>query len=201
MAYGPDGRLIDGDAMIFLGALSLRKKNLLKKNTVVITVMSNFGLRKALEEEGLLYDTVAVGDKNVQQDLKKNGLSVGGEQSGHVIFLADLNTGDGLLSSIKLLDIYAHERDVFDKVQEFHVYPQLLENVRFQTKAELEKASSDPALKELVAKEEASLKGNGRILVRASGTEPLLRVMAEALDGKECDRVVKEIVSYIKRSN
>jgi len=115
--------------------------------------------------------------------------------------LADLNTGDGLLSSIKLLDIYAHERDVFDKVQEFHVYPQLLENVRFQTKAELEKASSDPALKELVAKEEASLKGNGRILVRASGTEPLLRVMAEALDGKECDRVVKEIVSYIKRSN
>jgi phosphoglucosamine mutase len=201
MAYGPDGRLIDGDAMIFLGALSLRKKSLLKKNTVVITVMSNFGLRKALEEEGLLYDTVAVGDKNVQQDLKKNGLSVGGEQSGHVIFLADLNTGDGLLSSIKLLDIYAHERDVYEKVKEFHVYPQLLENVRFQTKAELEKASGDPGLKELVAKEEVSLKGNGRLLVRASGTEPLLRVMAEALDEKECERVVKEIVSYIKRSN
>lgn len=201
MAIAPGGRVIDGDAMIFLNALAMRKNSTLKKNTVVITVMSNFGLRKALEEASLSYKTVAVGDKYVQQELKKEGLSVGGEQSGHVIFLDDLNTGDGLLSSIKLLDLYVHEREIFLEVSKFHVYPQILENVRFASKEELKKAGSSKGLNEFVTMEEASLKGQGRILVRASGTEPLLRVMAEALDEKECRRVVDEIVSYIKRSN
>jgi len=200
MAYGSKGRLIDGDALIFLGALSYRKKSLLKKNSVVITIMSNFGLRKALEEETLLYRTVTVGDKNVQQELKKERLSLGGEQSGHVIFLDDLNTGDGLLSSIKLLDIFAHEQDIYQKIDEYIVYPQILKNVRFETKEALEKASGDPKLSAFVKEEERSLKGHGRLLVRPSGTEPLLRVMAEALNAKECERVVEDTLSFIKEN-
>jgi len=201
MAYGSKGRLIDGDALIFLGALSYRNKGLLKKNSVVITIMSNFGLRKALEEEKLLYRTVTVGDKNVQQELKKERLSLGGEQSGHVIFLDDLNTGDGLLSSIKLLDIFAHEPDIYQKIDEFLVYPQILKNVRFETKEALERASGNPKLTAFVKEEERSLKGHGRLLVRPSGTEPLLRVMAEALNAKECERVVEDTLSFIKENH
>ncbi|MCI1244513.1 MAG: phosphoglucosamine mutase [Bacilli bacterium] len=198
MAFGPGGRLIDGDALVFLGALYLREKKALKNDTVVITVMSNFGLRKALEEEGIAYKTVAVGDKNVQQALKKDGLSLGGEQSGHVIFLDDLNTGDGLLSSLKLLDIFVHEPALYRKIAEFAVYPQILKNVPFATREALEKAANDPALRDFVARQEASLKGQGRVLVRPSGTEPLLRVMAEASDEGKCAKAVEEIVSFIK---
>jgi phosphoglucosamine mutase len=196
MALGPGGRLIDGDAMIFLNALALHSRGQLKKDTVVITVMSNFGLRKALEEAHLSYETVAVGDKNVQQALKKDGLSLGGEQSGHVIFLDDLNTGDGLLSSLKLLDLYSLTPEIYGEIRKFQVYPQVLENLRFADKATLAKVASSKELAAFVSQEEKSLHGNGRILVRASGTEPLLRVMAEATSEELCHQVVSAIVNF-----
>lgn len=196
MAIAPDGRVIDGDAMIFLNALLFKKQNRLRSNSVVITVMSNFGLRKALESNGINYDTVAVGDKNVQARLKEKNLMVGGEQSGHVIFLDDLNTGDGLLSSIKLMNLFINDPDIFAKLPEFKVYPQVLQNISFKDQATLQKVSSSKALEEFVHEKEASLGGKGRVLVRKSGTEPLLRIMAEALDEKACNDVVRSIADF-----
>jgi phosphoglucosamine mutase len=197
MAYGPDGRLIDGDAMIYLSALSLKKQKALHDNKVVMTVMSNFGLRKVLEEKGIGYDIVAVGDKNVQARLKEKDLSVGGEQSGHVIFLKDLNTGDGLLSSLKLLNLYLKEKAIFAQLKDFVVYPQVLKNVTFATREVLEKTAANPELKAKIAAEEKTLDGHGRILVRASGTEPLLRVMVEASTLEQCQGIVDQIIVWI----
>jgi phosphoglucosamine mutase len=201
MALAPDGRLIDGDAMIYLNALSLKKEGKLHDNKVVITVMSNFGLRKVLEEKGIGYDTVAVGDKNVQARLKEKDLSIGGEQSGHIIFLADLNTGDGLLSSIKLLNLYLREKAIFAQLPDFVVYPQVLKNVKFTDRARLEKVANSSELKAKIAAEEKTLDGHGRILVRASGTEPLLRVMAEADSLERCQSIVDHLSEFIEGEN
>jgi phosphoglucosamine mutase len=198
MALAPDGRLIDGDAMIYLNALSLKKAGKLHSNTVVITVMSNFGLRKVLEDKGIGYDTVAVGDKNVQARLKEKDLSIGGEQSGHVIFLEDLNTGDGLLSSIKLLNLFVKEKAIFKELGDFVVYPQVLKNVNFASRDILEKTASSASLKAEIASEEKALGNHGRILVRPSGTEPLLRVMAEADTQKRCQDIVDHLVHFIE---
>ena len=122
--------------------------------------MSNFGLRKVLEEKGIDYDTVAVGDKNVQARLKENDLSIGGEQSGHVIFLADLNTGDGLLSSLKLLNLYLREKAIFAQLPDFVVYPQVLKNVKFANRAHLEEVANSPALQTKIKEEEQTLEGH-----------------------------------------
>jgi phosphoglucosamine mutase len=199
MALAPDGRTIDGDAMIFLNALAMRKAKTLHQNRVVVTVMSNYGLRKVLEENKIDYDIVTVGDKYVQARLKEKGLSLGGEQSGHVIFLDDLNTGDGLLSSLKLLNLFVKEKDIFAELPKFVVYPQVLKNVHFSSSAALQKVASSEGLSRLVKEEESVLEGQGRLLVRASGTEPLLRVMAEAMDQKLCTNVVQTIVDYASK--
>ncbi|MCH3909903.1 MAG: phosphoglucosamine mutase [Bacilli bacterium] len=197
MALSPDGRLIDGDALIFLSALSMRKSKTLKDEKVVITVMSNFGLRKVLDSNNIGYNIVGVGDKYVQAELKEHSLSLGGEQSGHVIFLDELNTGDGLLSSLKLLGIYCEEKDVFAKLKEFVVYPQVLKNVHFSSSEKLEKAASSPEVKKIIDSEDGRLGKNGRILVRKSGTEPLLRIMVEAPSDQLCESVASSIESYV----
>jgi len=199
MALAPNGRLIDGDAMIYLYALAMKKKRTLHDNRVVLTVMSNFGLRKILDKNNIDYDIVSVGDKNVQQRLKEKNLSLGGEQSGHVIFLDDLNTGDGLLSSLKLLNLFVKEKAVFQKLEDFVVYPQVLVNVRFRDKATLEKIAGSTELLALTKKEEARLEGSGRLLVRKSGTEPLLRIMAEDPSSELCHSVVNEIASFAEK--
>jgi phosphoglucosamine mutase len=199
MALSPEGRLIDGDAMIYLNALAMKKRGTLHENRVVLTVMSNFGLRKILDKNHIDYDIVSVGDKNVQQRLKEKNLSLGGEQSGHVIFLDDLNTGDGLLSSLKLLNLYLKEKAVFAKLADFVVYPQVLVNVRFKDKATLESVASSDELLALTKKEETRLAKTGRLLVRKSGTEPLLRVMAEDPSLELCQSVVSTIVSFAQK--
>lgn len=199
MAFSPKGRLIDGDAMIYLNALAMRKKSILHENRVVLTVMSNFGLRKILDKNGIDYDIVNVGDKNVQQRLKEKHLSLGGEQSGHVIFLDELNTGDGLLSSLKLISIFVKDKAVFNRLDDFVVYPQVLANVRFKDKATLERVASSEKLAILTKEEEARLNGTGRLLVRKSGTEPLLRVMAEDLSLALCQKIVNEIAVFAEK--
>jgi phosphoglucosamine mutase len=189
MALAPDGRLIDGDAMIYLNALSLKKAGKLHSNTVVITVMSNFGLRKVLEDKGIGYDTVAVGDKNVQARLKEKDLSIGGEQSGHVIFFEDLNTGDGLLSSIKLLNLYRQRKSDLQSLNSGISWfiRRYLKNVNFASRDILEKTANSRSFKAEDRLRRESLGWNhGRILVGPSGTEPLLRVMAEADTQKRC---------------
>jgi phosphoglucosamine mutase len=198
MAFTQEGRLIDGDAMIYLNALSMRKNKTLHGNKVVITVMSNFGLRKALDEAKIGYDIVAVGDKNVQARLKEASLSLGGEQSGHVIFLDDLNTGDGLLSGIKLMNLYVNDQQSYGSLRLLIVYPQVLVNLKIASKDQVAAIMASKGLADLEALETAKLGTQGRILVRPSGTEPLIRVMAEALDSKLCHQVVDELVAYIK---
>ncbi len=200
LAIDRSGRVIDGDAAIFLGALSLRGKGLLSQGKVVITVMSNFGLRKALQEEGIGYEIVSVGDKYVQAKLKEDGLSIGGEQSGHVIFASDLNTGDGLLTALRILGIYASEKSVYAKLSDLKVYPQTLVNIRFNSRKEALDALNSDQVKEQIRSAESALSSSGRLLVRTSGTEPLVRVMAECLDEELCQRQVNGIVDKIKES-
>ena len=196
LALTKEGEIIDGDQLIYLNALSLRKNGKLSGNTVVITVMSNLGLKKALAEEGLNFHETTVGDKYVQMDMKENHLSIGGEQSGHIIFLDDLNTGDGVLTMIHTLNVIATEgKDLKELVAKLKIYPQSLKNVMVTNKeAVLSNAGFKAKIKEL----EDSLQGNGRILVRASGTEPKIRVMCEAPTQEECDKITSVLSAYVE---
>ena len=196
LALTKEGEIIDGDQLIYLNALSLRKNGKLSGNTVVITVMSNLGLKKALAEEGLNFHETTVGDKYVQMDMKENHLSIGGEQSGHIIFLDDLNTGDGVLTMIHTLNVIATEgKDLKELVAKLKIYPQSLKNVMVTNKeAVLSNAGFKAKIKEL----EDALQGNGRILVRASGTEPKIRVMCEAPTQEECDKITSVLSAYVE---
>ena len=198
LAIARNGRLIDGDAQIFLSALALRQEGKLKGNKVVITVMANYGLRKVLEKEGIPYEIVPVGDKYVQAKLKEENLVLGGEQSGHVIYLNHLNTGDGLLSAIMLLNLYAKHPEIYAKLDEFIVYPQVLKNIRFENRTRLNQVMEDASIKKAIALAEEKLGSSGRILVRPSGTEPLLRVMVEALDERLCAETVDNVIKAVK---
>ena len=186
LAFGPGGRFIDGDAQIYLHAIEMKKNGLLSKNRAVMTVMSNLGLRKGLAKNGIDFSIVSVGDKYVQAEMKKNELKIGGEQSGHVIFLDDLNTGDGLLSAIHLLDLYVNDPKVYALVKSLKVYPQILKNISFKTKDELLKVATSPVLLKYGQEVEESLHGEGRVLIRSSGTEPLLRIMVEGPTEASC---------------
>lgn len=196
MCLNSNGQIIDGDCTIFLNALSFKKEGHLHDNKVVITVMSNMGLKKALIANGIDILEVAVGDKYVQAALKENKLSLGGEQSGHIIFLDDLNTGDGFLTAIHLMNIYCNDNVLFTKaLQELTIYPQLLENITVTNKDAI---MTNEGLKQHIINVEKRLDGEGRILVRPSGTEPLIRVMCEAKTIQMCHQICDDIVEYIK---
>lgn len=197
MIVSPDGALVDGDAIIYLCACYLKDKGLLKDNKVVITVMSNLGLKKALDAKGIQYEITTVGDKYVQAKMKELHLSLGGEQSGHIIFLDDLNTGDGILTAIKVMCIMKNtEKSLKELLEGLTIYPQKLRNVVVRNK---EYVLQHAGLKKLIEDLEKNvLKGNGRILLRASGTESLVRVMCEAETNEICERICNELVSYIE---
>ena len=196
LAMTSEGKVVDGDQLIYMNALYLRKIGKLSGNTVVMTVMSNLGLKKALEAEGLNYHETAVGDKYVQMDMKANHLSIGGEQSGHIIFLDDLNTGDGVLTMIHTLNVVAAEgKPLQELVKNLKIYPQSLKNVVVTNK---EAVLSNVGFKEKIKELEASLKGNGRILVRPSGTEPKIRVMCEAPTQEQCDEITSALANYVE---
>lgn len=197
MVVSPDGTLVDGDAIIYLCACYLKDKGLLKDNKVVITVMSNLGLKKALDAKGIDYEITTVGDKYVQAKMKELHLSLGGEQSGHIIFLDDLNTGDGILTAIKVMCIMKNTgKSLKELLEGLTIYPQKLRNVVVRNK---EYVLQHAGLKKLVEDLEKNvLKGNGRILLRASGTESLVRVMCEAETNEICNEVVNQLVNYIE---
>ncbi len=197
MVVSPDGSLVDGDAIIYLCACYLKDKGLLKDNKVVITVMSNLGLKKALDAKGIDYEITTVGDKYVQAKMKELHLSLGGEQSGHIIFLDDLNTGDGILTAIKVMCIMKNTvKSLKELLEGLTIYPQKLRNVVVRNK---EYVLQHAGLKKLIEDLEKNvLKGNGRILLRASGTESLVRVMCEAETNEICERICNELVSYIE---
>lgn len=197
LIVAPNGEVIDGDAILYMCAKWLKANNKLNNNEIVITVMSNIGLKKALDEENIGYEITSVGDKYVQAKLKEKKLSLGGEQSGHIIFLDDLNTGDGILTAIKVLKIMKEsKKSILELIKGLTIYPQKLRNVAVVNKDYI---LSHEGLKALTIKlENEILKGNGRFLLRASGTESLIRVMCEAPTNEICDYIVNTLVSFIE---
>lgn len=190
-----DGNEVDGDMIMYINAMFMKKAGKLADNKIVITVMSNLGLKKILEQKGLSYEEVSVGDKYVQAKLKEKHLSLGGEQSGHVIFNEDLNTGDGELTAIHTLNVICAEKASLKELNaDFVKYPQVLKNVGVSNK---DAVMENQDLKKLIASLEADLNGDGRILVRPSGTEQLVRVMVEAKDISICEKVADQLVTFV----
>ncbi len=192
---GKDGELLDGDHVIYLLAKYLKKHHLLAENKVVVTVMANYGLFTALEALGVDTVITSVGDKYIQREIVKNNYSVGGEQSGHTIFNDFIKTGDGLYTFFKVLAILSAEKESFSAyVSEFQKYPQKLINVRVNDK---EKILNNPELKTYFDDINQTLSGHGRLLVRASGTENLIRVMVEAPTTQEADELATTVSEHI----
>jgi phosphoglucosamine mutase len=191
------GRIIDGDAVMLLCAKQMKAEGRLKKNTVVATVMSNIGLEIALREAGIDIVRCPVGDKYVMDELLKRDLSLGGEQSGHVIFSDDLFTGDGLATSLHVLrTMAATRRELSDLAGELRTFPQVLLNVRVSRKVDL---GTIPEVAAVMSDVERRLAGHGRLLIRYSGTEPLLRIMLEGRDEHEIRRWAEEIAEAVKQ--
>lgn len=196
IAVNSDGDLINGDYVLYICSKYLKEINHLNKNMVVTTVMANLGLYKALDANKIDYIQTAVGDKYVFEEMQKNDYYLGGEQSGHIIFYENAVTGDGLLTALKLLEVMKKTGKSLQELSEgLFIYPQLLKNVEVKDKNEV---LNDPGLKELIASINKKLDSDGRILVRPSGTEPLIRVMVEAKTDELCKNYVDEVVTYIQ---
>ena len=192
------GNVVDGDGIIYLYARYMKERGKLFGDTVVTTVMSNFGLYKALDEIGVKYEKTQVGDKYVYERMNEGGFALGGEQSGHIIFSKYACTGDGVLTSLKVMQAVIDKKTTLSKlVEPMKVYPQVLKNVRVKDKAA---ALSNAAVQAAVQAAERALGDSGRILVRESGTEPLVRVMVEAESKQTCEQHVERVVSAIKQS-
>ena len=191
------GNLIDGDAILYIYGKYMKERGKLENNTVVTTVMSNFGLYKAFDEAGIDYAKTAVGDKYVYEYMTNNGCILGGEQSGHIIFSKYASTGDGILTSLKMMEVMmARKKKMSELMEGLHIYPQVLENVRVTDK----KAAQDDAdVQSAVRAVTEALGDTGRILVRESGTEPLLRVMVEAETAEICKKYVDQVVDVVKK--
>ena len=190
------GNIIDGDKIMYVCGKYLREQGRLNGNTVVTTVMSNMGLYKALEREGISYEQTAVGDKYVAENMLENNYSIGGEQSGYIIFSKYSATGDGILTSLMLMEACVEKKTTLcDLAKEMKVYPQILRNVRVADKVA---ARENPKVKEAVEAAARALGTDGRILVRESGTEPLIRVMVEAGTEEICAEHVDNVVKVIE---
>ncbi|MBP1045314.1 phosphoglucosamine mutase [Enterococcus sp. BWM-S5] len=190
------GNIVDGDKIMFICAKYLSEKKRLKKNTIVTTVMSNLGFRKAVEAKGMSDVITQVGDRYVVEEMRKNDYNFGGEQSGHMIFLDYNTTGDGMLSGVQLLNVMKQTgKKLSELASEITVYPQKLVNIRVTDK---NNAMDVPAIKSIVELMEQEMNGDGRILVRPSGTEPLLRVMAEAPTKEKVDYYVDTIAEVVQ---
>ncbi|WP_276929102.1 phosphoglucosamine mutase [Herbinix luporum] len=196
LAVDENGNIIDGDLILYLCGVYMKKRNDLANNTIVTTVMSNMGLYQALEREGIRYEQTAVGDKYVYENMLANGHSIGGEQSGHIIFAKHATTGDGILTSLKIMEVMLESKAKLSELcKEVNIFPQLLVNVKVKDKKAV---LSDPAITDLISSLEKELGKDGRILVRESGTEPVIRVMAEAKTDKLCRETVEKITAKIK---
>ena len=191
------GQVVDGDAILYIYGRYMQERGKLIGNTIVTTVMSNFGLYKALDEAGIGYAKTPVGDKYVYEYMAKHGCRIGGEQSGHIIFSKYATTGDGILTSLKMMEevMLARKKKLSELAAPLKIYPQVLENVRV---ADKKAAMGDPAVRAAVEQAAAALGDSGRILVRESGTEPVIRVMAEAPDKATCQKYVDEVVAALR---
>ena len=190
------GNVITGDHILYIYGLYMKERGKLLNNTIVTTVMSNFGLYKALDKVGIDYEKTKVGDKYVYENMVTNGHRIGGEQSGHIIFTKYATTGDGILTSLKMMEVLlAKEKPMSELAAPVVFYPQVLKNVRVKSKPE---AQNDPDVQAAVSKVAEELGDTGRILVRESGTEPVIRVMVEAESDEICEKLVDSVIEVIK---
>ena len=198
IAVDENGEIVDGDKIMYIIGSYLSSKGLLEKNTIVTTVMSNLGFHKALDAKGIQKEITAVGDRYVVEEMRKSGYNLGGEQSGHVVIMDYNTTGDGQLTGVQLTKIMQETgKKLSELAAEVTIYPQKLVNIRVENSMK-DKAMEVPAISEIIEKMEAEMAGNGRILVRPSGTEPLLRVMAEAPTHEEVDYYVDTIAAVVQ---
>jgi phosphoglucosamine mutase len=199
LAVDATGRIVDGDQIMAVLALAMRESGELVSDTLVATVMSNLGLRLAMTEAGITLRTTAVGDRYVLEDLREHGFSLGGEQSGHVVLPRYATTGDGLLTALRLMARVAETgRSLADLASVVTVLPQVLQNVRV---ADKEAVARSAAVAEAVAQAEAELGSTGRVLLRPSGTEQLVRVMVEAPTEAEAERVATRLSEVVARTS
>ena len=190
------GHVINGDLILYVCGKYMKQKGQLNGDTIVTTVMSNIGLYKACDREGIHYEQTAVGDKYVSENMQANGYSLGGEQSGHIIFNRYASTGDGILTSLMIMEVLTRTKTTLGTLAgEVKIYPQLLKNVRV---ADKQTARENPAVQAEVEKIVEALGADGRILVRESGTEPLIRVMVEAADDSLCKKYVNQVIDVMR---
>ena len=191
------GNVVDGDAILYIYGCYMKERGKLAGNKVVTTIMSNFGLYKALDREGIGYEKTAVGDKYVYENMVTYGNCLGGEQSGHIIFSKHATTGDGILTSLKVMEVMLEKKESLAKLaSEIEIYPQVLKNVRVKDKAA---AQDDAVVKAEVYRVTEALGDSGRILLRQSGTEPVVRVMVEAADLETCEKHVDQVIEVMKQ--
>ena len=196
IAVDENGNVVDGDLILYVCGKYLMEQGRLAGNTIVTTVMSNLGLYKACDKVGMKYEQTAVGDKYVYENMMNNGFVLGGEQSGHIIFSKHARTGDGILTSLMLMEVIMEKKQSLGKLcSEVKIYPQLLQNVRVtDKKTTLENEAVQNAIKTAAE----ALGSDGRILVRESGTEPVIRVMVEAATDEICTEYVNQVVNVMK---
>ena len=196
LAVDEKGNLITGDHIIYIYGCYMKERGKLVNNKVVATIMSNFGLFKALDKVGIEYDKTSVGDKYVYENMMQTGNRIGGEESGHIIFQKYATTGDGILTSLKLMEVMlAKEKPMSELAAPMVRYPQVLKNVRVKSKPD---AKNDPDVQKAVAAVAEELGENGRILLRESGTEPVIRVMVEAGSDEVCEKYVDSVIDVIR---
>ena len=196
IAVDEKGNVVDGDLIMYLCACYMKERGQLLGNTVVTTVMSNFGLYKALDAAGIDYEKTAVGDKYVYENMVKNHFRIGGEQSGHIIFSQYATTGDGILTAIKVMEVLMEKKmPLSELASPVRIYPQVLKNIKVRSKPE---AQNDPDVQAAVAAVAEKLGDTGRILVRKSGTEPVIRVMVEADTEEICNEYVDSVLEVIR---
>ena len=195
LAVDEDGEIVDGDKIMYVCGRYMKERGELEGNKIVTTIMSNYGLYKALDEAGIGYEKTKVGDKYVYENMSENGYRLGGEQSGHIIFSKYATTGDGILTSLKVMEVMLEKKQSLKKLAEdVTVYPQVLKNVRVRDKKTV---LDNEAVKKAIEAAGKELEGTGRVLVRESGTEPVIRVMAESMDTAQCNRLVDAIIDVM----
>ncbi|WP_017473151.1 phosphoglucosamine mutase [Amphibacillus jilinensis] len=195
IAVDEKGQIVDGDQIMYICAKHLNERGLLRHSTVVSTVMSNLGFYKAIEQSGMKSDKTDVGDRYVMEEMRKGGYNLGGEQSGHIIFLDYIPTGDGMLTALQLINVIKETgKKLSELAGEMERFPQVLKNVKVVDKHQ---ALVDPRIQEIIQKVETEMGDDGRVLVRPSGTESLVRVMVEAPTVERCDQAADQVVQVI----
>lgn len=197
IAVDENGNVVDGDLILYVCGKYMKEHGQLKDDTIVTTIMSNLGLYKACDKIGMKYEKTQVGDKYVYENMVKNGFMLGGEQSGHIIFSKHATTGDGILTSLMLMEVIMETKQSLGQLtEEVKIYPQLLKNVRV---ADKKRARENPEVVKAVDAVAEALGDDGRILVRESGTEPVIRVMVEAATDELCEKYVTQIIDVIEK--